>query len=30
MIALFVGIIITLPWGTLLIIQQYEEVKDEV
>jgi hypothetical protein len=29
MIALFVGIIITLPWGTLLIIQQYEEVRDE-
>lgn len=28
MIALFIGIIITLPWGTLLIIQQYEKDSD--
>ncbi len=30
MVALVVGIIITLPWGALLLIQQYEAVKGEV
>lgn len=29
MVVFFVGIIVTLPWGTLLVIQQYERVKDE-
>lgn len=29
LIALLVGVIVTLPWGTLLIIQQYEKVKGE-
>lgn len=28
-LALFIGIIITLPWGILLIIQQYEGVRNE-
>jgi hypothetical protein len=29
MAAFFVGVIVTLPWGTLLLIQQYERVKNE-
>jgi hypothetical protein len=29
LIAFLVGVIVTLPWGTLLIIQQYERVKGE-
>ncbi len=27
--ALLIGVFVTLPWGTLLIIQQYESVKEE-
>jgi hypothetical protein len=30
MVAMLVGILITLPWGALLLIQQYEAVKGEV
>ncbi len=29
LIAFLVGVIVTLPWGTLIIIQQYEKVKGE-
>ncbi|HET6421661.1 MAG TPA: zinc ribbon domain-containing protein [Geobacteraceae bacterium] len=29
LIVLLAGVIVTLPWGTLLIIQQYEKVKGE-
>jgi len=29
LIAFVVGVIVTLPWGTLLVIQQYEAVKNE-
>ena len=29
LIAFVVGVIVTLPWGTLIVIQQYERVKNE-
>lgn len=29
LIALLVGVIVTLPWGTLIVIQQYERVREE-